>query len=225
MEKLACYESFIDRVEELGFMVFSKILPEWTSLSDETTEEQWHTGEIGTDPWQWKDRAAQEKKLAFGCILNGHKGFVSKNWYPVFYAAYHPAASMEERWEAGEINQNVLKVWQLFSDATSLSTDEIRYRLNVTKKHGAGSVDTALKTLQKEYHITVSGNRRKLNSRGEPYGWPANTYERVIDWAPPDWLKPGKPMKQAEARKKILEAVCDQCNFPDIKRISKALGF
>lgn len=224
MTKLACYEDFINRVEELGFMAFSDILPGWTSLSEETHAQQWHTGEYDTDPWQWKDRAAQEKRLAFGCLLNGHKGFISKEWYPVFYSAYHPAASIEERWKAGVLNQTVSKVWQLFSEGIVLSTDDIRYRLNVTKKHGAGAVDTALRILQKEYYLTISGNRRKLNARGEPYGWPANTYEQVKDWAPPDWLVLAGSLKQTESRSKIFDTVCAQCQSPDLKRISKTLG-
>ena len=217
------YESFINRVESLGFMAFSSILPGWTSLSDETMESQWHTGAIDTDPWKGKDRAAAEKKLAFGCIMNGHKVFVSQAWYTLFYTAYHPTAPIEERWEAGEVNQTVMKVWQLFSEGGSLSTDDIRYRLGVRKKHGAGPVDTALKTLQKEYYITVSGNRRKFNARGEPYGWPANTYERVKDWAPPDWIRQVNLKNREKARKKILEAVCAQCDFPDLKVISRVL--
>ena len=57
---LNTYDDFVKRVDELGFMSFSNILPGWTSLSDETSRMQWHTSEHETDPWQWKDRAAKE---------------------------------------------------------------------------------------------------------------------------------------------------------------------
>jgi len=75
---LATYQDFIHRVEELGFLPMSNILLGYPSLGAETPGHIWHTG-LETDPWQWKDRAAGEKQLAYGCILGGHKGFVSAN--------------------------------------------------------------------------------------------------------------------------------------------------
>ncbi|MCX7773824.1 MAG: hypothetical protein N2376_12005 [Clostridia bacterium] len=217
------YETFIERVEALGFMAFSPTLPGWTSLTEETSPNQWHTSDPDTDPWQWKDRAAQENRLAFGCLFNGHKGFVSKAWYPCFYAAYRPEASLEERWEKGMVNQNVLKVWRLFDRHEVLSTDDIRSALGV-KKTGASAVDNAVKTLQKEFYITVAGNRRKVNKLGEPYGWPSNTYQVVEDWAPADWLKGEPALDKSKARQRILEAVCSQSEAPDIKKVYKTLG-
>ena len=109
---LMTYEDFLDRVETLGFMAFSSLLPGLPSLSGETPENLWHTG-LDTDPWRWKDRAAEEKRLAYGCILGGQKGFISQRMYSYFYAAFHPMLSMEERWEAGSVNQRTWQVWQL----------------------------------------------------------------------------------------------------------------
>src|SRR5262245_30221152 len=104
MAKLTRYQDFLDRVDELGFMALSRLLPGLPSLSEETPRSIWHTGDDDTDPWHWKDRAAEEKRLAYGCILGGHKGFVSARMYPVFYAAYHPAESMPDRWAMGQVN-------------------------------------------------------------------------------------------------------------------------
>ncbi|MCA9869007.1 MAG: hypothetical protein KC487_01255, partial [Anaerolineae bacterium] len=97
---LTTYEDFIARVEALGFMTLSPLLPRLPSLGGETAESQWHTG-LETDPWRWKDRVAEEKRLAYGCILGKHKGFVARRLYPIFYAAYHPTLSMPERWARG----------------------------------------------------------------------------------------------------------------------------
>jgi hypothetical protein len=73
---LTTYEDFVARVESLGFMALSPLLPGLPSLGGETPESLWHTG-LDTDPWRWKDRAAEEKCLAYGCILGGHKGLPS----------------------------------------------------------------------------------------------------------------------------------------------------
>jgi hypothetical protein len=205
MAKLTRYQDFLDRVDELGFMALSRILPGLPSLSEETPRSIWHTGDDDTDPWHWKDRAAEEKGLAYGCILGGHKGFVSARMYPVFYAAYHPAESMPDRWTVGQVNQMTWRLWQLFEERTSLNTSSVRHLSGVTPKGGASQVDAALRELQRDYYITVAGNERKVSLDGRSYGWPAIVYCRVMGWVPPDWINGAAEWPREEAREKILD--------------------
>jgi len=62
---LITYEEFLHRVDELGFMALSDFLAGFPSVSEETLEENWHTGDPDTDPWCWKQRAATEKPKSF----------------------------------------------------------------------------------------------------------------------------------------------------------------
>jgi len=201
---LTTYDEFIDRVEELGFMALSQIIPGLPSLGEETQERAWHTG-LDTDPWRWKDRAAQEKRLAYGCILGGHKGFVARRMYPIFYAACHPALPMPERWTGGTVSHRAWQLWQLFEERGKLNISQVRQALGVSRKQGAHAVDTALRQLQREYYLTVDGSERKVSAKGEFYGWPVNRYCRVVDWAPDGWLEGAKDWSAAEARALILE--------------------
>jgi len=201
---LTTYEDFIARVESLGFLALSPLLPGFPSLGGETPESLWHTG-LDTDPWCWKDRAAEEKSLAYGCILGGHKGFVTRRMYPIFYAAYHPMLSMPERWATGTVNQRTWQLWQLFEERGVLNISQVRQTLGVNRSKGASAVDTSIQQLQHEYYITVDGNDRKVSSKGEFYGWPVNRYRRVMDWAPASWLDSAKDWLVEEARELILD--------------------
>jgi len=205
MALLENYEDFLKRVNELGFMAFSNVLPGFPTLSEETPKELWHTGDYDTDPWCWKDRAAEEKQLAFGCILGGHKGFVSAEMYPYFYALFQPKISMEKRWEGGIVSSNEWNLWQLFEKKTLLNTGDIRQEMGVTEKKGGSKTDKAIIELQKHYYITVAGSRRKLNKLGEPYGWAANVYDKVDNWAPNDWIKNCDEIERDAAKQKIIE--------------------
>jgi len=198
IEMLTTYQAFIDRVEALGFMALSPLLPGFPSLGGETPQALWHTG-LETDPWRWKDRAAEEKRLAYGCILGGQKGFVTRRMYPLFYAAYHPASPMPQRWASGLINAKTWQLWQLFEENGTLNVSQVRQLL------GASGVEAALQQLQREYYITVAGNERKVSARGEPYGWPVNRYSRVTDWAPAGWLDDLEAWPAGEAGNLILE--------------------
>ena len=201
---LTTYEDFVARVESLGFMALSHLLPGFPSLGDETAESLWHTG-LDTDPWRWKDRVAEEKRLAYGCILGGHKGFVTQRMYPIFYAAFHPTLSMPERWAGGTVNQRTWQLWQLFEEKGTLNISQVRQTLGTSRKQGASAVDTAIQQLQREYYITVDGNERKVNAKGEFYGWPINRYRRVVDWTPTGWLDSAKDWLVKETRELILD--------------------
>jgi hypothetical protein len=215
---LATYEDFIARVELLGFMALSHILPGLPSLGDETAQSLWHTG-LDTDPWRWKDRVAEEKRLAYGCILGRHKGFVTQSMYPIFYAAFHPTLSMPERWAGGTVNQRTWQLWQLFEEKGTLNISQVRQTLGASGKQGTSAVDTAIQQLQREYYITIDGNDRKVSAKGEFYGWPVNRYRRVVDWAPTGWLDSAKDWTAEEARELILDdgvAMSSRVNRQDL---------
>jgi len=224
MALLTTYQDFIQRVEELGFLPMSNILMGYPSLGAETPSQLWHTG-LETDPWQWKDRAAEEKQLAYGCILGGHKGFVSAQMYPVFYAAYHPSEPMPERWAAGTVNQVIWKLWQQFEVNRTINTSQARKLLNVSGKKGSSQVDAAIVELQQDYYITVSGNMRKVSVAGHLYGWPSNLYTRVMDWLPESWMPESNLWHRDEAREAILDAVGAISQSLARKTITRVLGF
>lgn len=225
MKILHTYEDFIERVNNCGFMTLSDVLTGLPSLSEETEENKWHTGDKETDPWLWRIRCAKEKKLAFGCIIGGHKGFVSAEMYSTFYKAYHPTESMATRYESGHISQTLWTLWNLFNDKGILSTKDIRDEMGITKKKGGSAVDTAIKHLQKEYYITVVGNKRKINKLGEPYGWPANTYDKISNWLPEKWSDISSSLTQEKAREEIVERGIDIGVDVDKRKLIKVLKF
>lgn len=219
---LRTYAEFLAFAEECGVMVFAgKFIVGFPNLDRMTSPLQWHTGDPETDPWQWRDRAAVEKRLAFGNILGGHKGFLSPPLYPLFYSACRPDGSMEDRYRWGHVKRLVWDVYRLFEENGSLDTGDIRRMMNVRKSEGASAVDGAIVRLQREFYITVSGNRRKISFDGTEYGWPANTYQLVDSWAA-EWLK--EPLlSTAEAREKILGYCAALDQKIDIKKTEKLL--
>jgi hypothetical protein len=66
-----------------------------------------------------------------------------------------------------------------FESRSLLSTGEIRQEMGVTKKKGGSKVDKAVSELERMFHITVAGNRRKTDKFGQPFGWAANVYDKV----------------------------------------------
>lgn len=220
MSWIRSYEDFIHRVDELGFLTLSSVLDRLPSLGSLTDPSAWHTGNADTDPWQWKDRAAQEKKLAYACCLGTVKGFIAPRLYPIFYAAFHPSLPMDIRWAEGSVNQTSLAVWTLFEKERLLNTSDIRKKIGVSLKGGANRVEASLDTLQGKFYLTTAGTRQKIAKSGKPYGWPATVFDRVTDWAPEAWLSDIKNWEPRGARELILDV--GGAAFPSVDR--KALA-
>jgi hypothetical protein len=204
MGGLKTYNDFLERVETLGFLFLTDVCDSCPSVSCETDGQQWHTGDPLTDPWQWKDRAAAEKRLAFGCLLGGHKGFIAPWLHADFVLACQPAGALEERWLDGSLPPRVWSLWQRFEDNPVLGSNDLSAFWKASGQQGTSGLDGALKDLQREFWITVAGNRQKRNRQGEPYGWPHLLYERLDSWLPASWpVAAGK--NRADARSRILE--------------------
>jgi hypothetical protein len=205
-------------------MALSNLLPGMPSLGGETPESHWHTG-LDSDPWRWKDCVAEEKRLAYGCILGGHKGFVARRMYPIFYAAFHPQLSMPDRWTSGTVNQITWRLWQLFEEKGRATISQVRQTMNTNRKQDAHAVDSAIQQLQHEYYITIDGNERKVSASGEFYGWPVNRYCRVVDWAPAGWLDGSEEWSAGEARELILDDGMKMSDGVDRQALLKKLGW
>ena len=200
---LHTYADFTAYVDEVGALVFGgAFIPGFPTLTELTLDSQWHTGDPETDPWQWRDRAAQTRRMAFGCILGGTKGFISPALYPAFFAACRPAAPLEERYEDGLVPRMVYRLHQFFSPGMQLSTAQLRAHLLDARREELSKLDGAIITLQREFYITICGSQRKLTATGEPYAWPANAYARTEDWHA-DWL-PQALLPADQARALIL---------------------
>lgn len=222
MELLVTYEDLINYVDKKGMLAFYGKMPAgFVTLEALTLEKSWHTGNPDTDPWQWKDRAVSEHKLAFGCVLNGHKGFLSKDMYALFYDAFYEAIPLEERYLDGIVPKMEMEIYRMFLSGAVLSTADVRSALHITKKHGASEADSALKSLQRQFLISVCGSKRKLSFEGLEYGWPANAYCLTELWAK-EWLTK-KHLKREDARAHILDH-CEAQGIGDSReKVNKAL--
>lgn len=206
MKMLTGYESFIECVEDGGFLFLTDIHPDAPSVSAMTRDEQWHTGDAETDPWQWKDRAAEEKRLAYGCILGGNKGFIAPRLYAAFVRACQPEQELEERWFSGTLKPAIWQVWQQFEEQPLQASPDLNRFWKNNGNKGTSGLDTAMKELMATFFVTVAGNRQKVGRDGVPYGWRHLLYERVDAWAPSAWLEPVESMTVDIARQAVLQA-------------------
>jgi hypothetical protein len=201
MAEFRTYGKFIERVEEIGFMSLFRAIPGLPSVESETPKEIWFQDDEVSDPWSWKSRAAEEKRLAYGCLLGGIKGFVAPRLYGSFHRAFH-LDSPAQRWQDGVLSPLAWKAWLQFEDRQGLATRDL-VRLCGVK---SGKLDAILVALQRSFDLTVAGRSYRVDRSGRPYGWPSNLYETVDRWVPEDWWRLSAGFDRRAACESILEA-------------------
>lgn len=176
------YDEFHALLNESGFMLLGGAYGR-LSLTCMTDPAAWHTGgEL--DPWGWKDRMAQSRDGAYAHMFGGQAGFVSRQWYSTFFAAY--SADIEYEYAAGLVPGLSMDMWRLFCERPVWGRHELRRAL-AGRFERKSAFDSALRYLERGMLITVSGNVQPLSDSGRPIGWQAMEYTRADAYLG-DWL-------------------------------------
>lgn len=220
---LQTYDDFINYINTKKIVPLSKLMDGWKSISELTKRENWHTGIDETDPWRWKDIAAEKRDCAYGCLLGGKKGFVSRDILPIFYSAFKNCMSIDEMYQEGTISKIAYDAWQIILDKGSIPIFDLRYMMGVTKKKGASSLDTALRDLQMMAEVSISGSRQKINKQGIPYGWRSNVYMPFDSWSGKQIINMAKDYEKSEAKDILISIIMENFDVEEgkIKKLFK----
>ena len=76
--------------------IFALIDYDWTNQDMLDTPVKWHCGDPAVDPWEWRMRVLEERRdIAYSKVFFKTSGFITKDWYPCFYAVRRNGESFE----------------------------------------------------------------------------------------------------------------------------------
>ena len=209
------YNDFIQTVNKIGIIAtsYDGIGNDFPKTRDYAINNKWYSDDSDTDPTSWVMRAVSEKKVVYGSYVMGKKVALSPELFNLYYEAFHPDVSVEERNEAGLLGQYEWKLWQALTEMKhSLGTHELRRLLGVTPKSGASSLDTATVRMIMSCDIVVVGESDMLDKKGIPYN-KSIAYDKLENWIPVEWRTISKPHNPTEAVQVFLETVSKLTNL------------
>ena len=110
------FADFCKELSECGFSmgggnakgIYAVIPYDWKEQEFVDSPVKWHTGDPETDPWEWRMRVLEERDdIAYAKVFFKTSGFITKEWYPYFYAVRRNGETFEEAYESGTISQTV----------------------------------------------------------------------------------------------------------------------
>lgn len=188
------FSDFCNVLLECGFSmgggnakgIFAVIPYDWKEQNFMNTPVKWHTGNPETDPWEWRMRVLEESEdIAYSKVFFRTSGFITKEWYPYFYAVRRKGETFEEAYENGTISQMAKRIYDIISSG-EIAFHEIK-QIGGFQREDNSKFERAIVELQMNMFITMCGRAQKINKYGESYGWSSTVFTTTEDF----WEKRG----------------------------------
>lgn len=216
------FEDFIEDLKLTGMTtgggnnegVFS--LADWYS-----NQIVWHTEEPATDPWEWRMRVLNERNdIAYAKLFFKKSGFITKEWYPYYYAARRAGKVFEEEYEDGKISFAAKTIYELLSENDSLPLHMLK-QLGGFGKEEKSRFDSAITELQMKMYITMCGRACKVSNKGQEYGWSSTVFCLVENFFEKFVFDLAENMATDEAYQKLEEHLYQLNPKAEKKKIRK----
>ncbi len=209
--KIYNYDDFVLNLLNSGFSlsggnsdgIFSLITWSWKETPPYETPVRWHTGDMDTDPWEWRVRVLNERNdIAYSKLFFGKGGYITKQWYPYFLAARRKGKSFTQDYMDGNISNFAKRIYDCLSEHGTLPLQLIKQFGNFSKEEKS-KFDRALTELQMKMYITMCGTAQKTNKFGEEYGWSSTVFCRAEEFWSKDIFKIAQKISEDEAAEEI----------------------
>lgn len=183
------FEDFCDTLKQAGFSmgggnakgIYAVIPYDWKEQSSIDTPVKWHTGDPATDPWEWRMRVLEERDdIAYAKLFFRTSGFITKDWYPYFYAVRRKGETFDEAYDEGTLSQIARRIYEII-DGNEVAFHEIK-QIGGFGKEENSAFERAIVELQSRMFITMCGRAQKVNKYGEGYGWSSTVFMTVEDF-------------------------------------------
>ncbi|MBQ8237722.1 MAG: hypothetical protein IJZ39_06220 [Oscillospiraceae bacterium] len=185
------FEDFCRELNQSGFSmgggnakgIFALIDYDWTNQDALDTPVKWHCGDPEVDPWEWRMRVLEERRdVAYSKVFFKTSGFITREWYPHFYAVRRNGESFAEAYERGAVSHPAKRIYDIVSGG-DVALHEIK-ALGGFGKAEKSQFDRAMVELQMGMFITMTGRKQKKNKYGIEYGWNSTVFATVESfWA------------------------------------------
>lgn len=221
------FADFCKELSECGFSmgggndkgIYAVIPYGWKEQEDIDSPVKWHTGDPETDPWEWRMRVLEERDdIAYAKVFFKTSGFITKEWYPYFYAVRRNRETFEEAYENGTMSQMAKRIYEIISDG-EVTFHEIK-QLGGFNQEDNARFERAIVELQMRMYITMCGRAPKRNKYGEAYGWSSTVFTTVEDF----WEKRGIILPDLDSKAsydKIREQIMKLNPEAEQKKIEK----
>ena len=204
--RIRSWQELVGWIDQVGALPLFKNAVDGFSVEERTADLAWWSGDPEEDPWEWRQCIARSGQAAYGKFFGRKAGFLSKAWFPHFANWRRDGYDFDSRWDEGLASLRQKRIMDQLGPRDELWSSELK-RLAGFGRGGERNFEGTVTDLQMGGYLLIRDFRRRLNKRGQPYGWPLAVY------ATPEALWGGAHITSAysvdpaQSREQILQQV------------------
>jgi len=204
--RISTKEEAIAFVNERGYVYFWPIkevtLPSlWTAAAGDRLVPNEHD-DPGHITWGWKDELLGARQCYYAKVLRKRATFISLGTLPYFYALSENYGEPDKdyllQYQEGRLTWEAKTVYETILNEGALDTVSLRKLARMTTKASDSPFNRALETLQADFKILPVG----IAQAG---AWKYAFIYECVHRHYPDLLDRARPIRQAEARRRLIE--------------------
>jgi len=205
------YDDFIETLLSAGFSmggpsadgIYAILNWAWNASPPYETPVRWYTGNPVTDPNEWISRILNERSdIAYGKVFNKKIGYVTKKWFPYFFAVRRGDVTLDEAYKNGTISHFARRIYDVVNTHETILIEEIK-RLGGFSREDKSGFDRALTDLQMKMYILHFKRQLKVSKSGEEYGMASTVFCTTERFWGDDMLKESAKISKDNAVDKI----------------------
>ena len=173
--RIRSWQELMDWVDEVGFLPLFKNEIEGFSAEEHTSNLYWWSGDPEQDPWEWRTWIARSGRVAYGKFFGKKAGFISKAWFPHFANWRRDGYDFDSRWDEELASLRQKRIMDQFDQEKEWFYFQLKRMAGFGKK-GEKNFEGTVTDLQMYGYLLIRDFRRRLNKKGQPYGWPVSVY-------------------------------------------------
>ena len=221
--RIRSFQELINWVNEVGFLPLFRNEVDSFSAEEHTSNLYWWSGNEEQDPWEWRKLIARSGQVAYGKFFGKRAGFISKDWFPHFANWRREGYDFDSRWDEGLASARQKRVMDQFSGGGQLLSSQLKQQAGFGKE-GERNFDGTVTDLQMEGYLLIRDFQRRLNKKGQPYGWDVSVYATPESLWGYEHVTCAYSLPPSQSRELIYHQI--QKNFPgaDPALLGKALA-
>ncbi len=173
--RIGSAQELVSLIDEVGFLPLFKNRAAGFSVEEFTSAEDWWTGDVRRDPWEWRETLARSGRVIYGKFFQKKAGFISRGWFPRFANYRRDGYDFDSLSDEGKANHRWKKLMEPFERTEKLCSWQLKEAAGFGKG-GERNFEGAVTDLQMRAYLLARDFQRRLNAKGLEYGWPVTVY-------------------------------------------------
>jgi hypothetical protein len=219
-------EQAVDFVNRRGFVHFwpvkDVILPSlWAAVAGERPVPNEHD-DPGHVTWSWKDEMLGERRWYYAKVLRKKATFIALDVVPSFYALSENYGEPEQdyllQYQEGRMTFEAKAVYETLLAEGSLDSISLRKQARLSNRESESRFNRALELLQADFKILPVGV-------AQAGAWKYAFIYDLVHRFYPDLPEQARPIRQAEARRKLVELYLQSVGAAPEKAMAALFGW